>query len=698
MPATRFTFDGFEADLIKRLLLKEGVPVPLNSRTFDLLTVFLENRGMILTKNELLDSVWAGQFVEESNLPVHISALRKALREKKDEHRFIVTVPGKGYRFVAPVEEVEAPAGRELKTDEGRVRPGLKFAAIFAVLLIGAVAAAVLFSGTTPVTRLATLNRLTTSGKVTAATITPDGRYIVFSQKEENGESLYLRQAATGSQTRIQGPEQVEFVGLSVSPDNNFIYYSLFRDNQADGYLSRIPLTGGAATEISPIETGVSVSFSPDGKQIVYTRRSSAQGASYVLKANVDGSGEIKLATAAAESRAFESFKVNPVAWSPQGDDIAAAIVEERDGQRRSGIELIDAESGAEQTLVAPTFAFLDHLAWIDNDRLAFVGYENDEWSSQVYTVTRGTGEIRKLTNDLQTYSWLGYAQGILVTVQRNTASSLNVMSLDPNLASPEPRELISENGTMWAAFAPDGSILYTSMASGKREIWRVAGNGAGPEQLTTDVSVTYGLTASPADGSIVFCSNKKGRHSLWMADSAGRNVRQLTDQDDIAPQFSADGRTVVFQRGLNAISAIWGLDTTTGAVFQIADKYSIKPTISPDGSLTAHYFMDSDAGGEWRIALLSTKTGQRTGKLGFPATVNDRRMSWHPSGKFIGQAFSSGGNGSLLLMPLDGGSPKMIGELGRGRLNSVDWSKNGETFAYSLLSETSDVVTLSNF
>ncbi len=97
-------FDEFVLDPARRLLQKNNQTINLNSKTLDLLLALIEKSGEIVTKDELLDTVWANQFVEENNLTVHIAALRKALGEKKGEHRFIVTVPGKGYVFVAEIE------------------------------------------------------------------------------------------------------------------------------------------------------------------------------------------------------------------------------------------------------------------------------------------------------------------------------------------------------------------------------------------------------------------------------------------------------------------------------------------------------------------------------------------------------------------------------------------------------------------
>ncbi|HLM62157.1 MAG TPA: winged helix-turn-helix domain-containing protein, partial [Pyrinomonadaceae bacterium] len=110
-----FSFGEFVIDPSRRLLFKRGEIVSLNPKALDLLLTLLENRGRVVSKNELLDKVWENQFVEENNLTVHIAALRKALGEKKNEHRYIVTVPGKGYNFVAQVQTIgeEAKAVRD---------------------------------------------------------------------------------------------------------------------------------------------------------------------------------------------------------------------------------------------------------------------------------------------------------------------------------------------------------------------------------------------------------------------------------------------------------------------------------------------------------------------------------------------------------------------------------------------------------
>ena len=103
-------FGQFLLEPQRRLLSLDAAPVPLSSRAFDILLLLVEHRDRIVTKDEIFAAVWPGLVVEDNNLAVQISALRRALREQSGDPRFIMTVPGRGYRFVAPVTEEAAPA------------------------------------------------------------------------------------------------------------------------------------------------------------------------------------------------------------------------------------------------------------------------------------------------------------------------------------------------------------------------------------------------------------------------------------------------------------------------------------------------------------------------------------------------------------------------------------------------------------
>ena len=104
MPALReFAFGSFRLLPIQFLLLDGDKPVHLGSRALEILMVLLERPGELISKQELMGRVWPNIFVEPANLTVHISALRRVLRDGRNGNRFIINIPGRGYRFVAPV-------------------------------------------------------------------------------------------------------------------------------------------------------------------------------------------------------------------------------------------------------------------------------------------------------------------------------------------------------------------------------------------------------------------------------------------------------------------------------------------------------------------------------------------------------------------------------------------------------------------
>jgi TolB-like protein/cytochrome c-type biogenesis protein CcmH/NrfG len=104
-----FAFGRFRLSVGRRELSSHGLPVPLGSRAFDLLLALLRRHGQLLSKDELMTEVWPDTVVEENNLQVQISALRKILREDAETSRYLLTVPGRGYRFVAAVEREPSP-------------------------------------------------------------------------------------------------------------------------------------------------------------------------------------------------------------------------------------------------------------------------------------------------------------------------------------------------------------------------------------------------------------------------------------------------------------------------------------------------------------------------------------------------------------------------------------------------------------
>ncbi len=125
-----FKFGKFQIDALARTLRREEAIVTLNRRAFDVLLYLVQSPGKVVSRDELLKNVWSDTFVDENSLAQSISALRRALEEKPGDNNYIVTLPGRGYQFVSPVQVV-APENLSIVADApaetAHRSPGLLF-------------------------------------------------------------------------------------------------------------------------------------------------------------------------------------------------------------------------------------------------------------------------------------------------------------------------------------------------------------------------------------------------------------------------------------------------------------------------------------------------------------------------------------------------------------------------------------------
>ena len=160
MAEPNYIFEDFQIDSARRLLIRrsDGEPITLTPKAFQVLLLLVENGGRLVTKSDLMNGVWSDTFVEEGNLTQTISVLRKALGENPGEHRFIVTESGKGYRFVAPVTQLNGHVARHIaqgpSTPEVASAPGKPYLiGLVTILAIAVVAGLFYFLNRTTATQ-----------------------------------------------------------------------------------------------------------------------------------------------------------------------------------------------------------------------------------------------------------------------------------------------------------------------------------------------------------------------------------------------------------------------------------------------------------------------------------------------------------------------------------------------------------------
>jgi len=232
------------------------------------------------------------------------------------------------------------------------------------------------------------ITRVTTSGNAASAAISPDGKYLAYVVNDSGQQSLWIRQIATSSNIQIVPPADARCYGLTFSPDGNYVYY--ISTSKGRSALNQVPSLGGPVRRLMD-GVGGAVAFSPDSKQIAFVRGAPDQGESVLVIANLDGTGERKLAT-----RKSPDF-FSSVAWSPDRKVIACGAGGFDHGRAYQNVVQVTTEDGKETTLSSRKWYSVSRLVWLaDGSGLMMLASDQILSPTQVWQLTYPAGEYRR--------------------------------------------------------------------------------------------------------------------------------------------------------------------------------------------------------------------------------------------------------------------------------------------------------------
>ena len=423
-------------------------------------------------------------------------------------------------------------------------------------------------SGPIPFQNMA-MEKLTTSGHVVLATISPDGKYVVNVVDEGHGQqSLWMRHVATGSNAQIKAANEVAYRGLTFSPNGDFLYFVQNEPQHPGvGFLYQIPVLGGTPRKLMD-DVDSAVSFSPDGTQMVYLRDSSSDASSTLIIAHVDGTGERVLARMPLPGYSDPS-------WSPDGKWIAASVLDP--GTQNLGrVVLLNPDTGKEKTVYAGT-AILQKPTWMPNsEHLLLIFHDvSSDWNGQVGEIAIAAGKLHRITNDLNSYSNLTLSVTKdgrqLVAIQITPQAAIYTMSSDSN-GSATAKEIASHGdvGVGWLpdgrlvamdydshisvmnadgsnrsiifqehlpmsglSVCPDGANALFSMPNQQTKtinVWRLDLQ-SGAVSVLTKGTVDQNVSCSPDSKSFLYTTFNKGRKLLMRGSISGGDAKQLNDK-----------------------------------------------------------------------------------------------------------------------------------------------------------------------
>ncbi len=663
-------FGAFEVDLAAGEVRKSGLRIKLQDRPFQILSFLLEQPGEVVSREELQKRLWpADTFVDfEHGMNTAITKLRQALGDEADNPRYIETLPRRGYRFIAPVsfgrngalvqplfrganpiQQTSVPASATSATASrtgalpflGQFHFHLRTVFWIAVcVFLGGIATASWFfySRSAPRLTLSELRIAPLNGlpRETYAAFSPDG-------------------------------SQVAFVWAAEPHDRSHVYVSEI------GAGSPRRLTSSSWPEFAPV-------WSPDGKYIAFQRHSPEKQLSGIYVASSMGGSERKVYTLGPDK------SIKEIDWSPDGNSLAFA--ESDSPADASTIYLFSLDNFEKHALTFPSKGILgdsDPVFSPDGKSVAFLRDFLD--TQEIFAVPVQGGAPRQITDDKRIIlgvSWSADGRSLIFSSNRGGPYSLWRI-----LASGGKPERLPIGGASWAirpTVARKGNRLAYTNLSFVSEIWRAelptglpdslhqthsrtradvrrssAAPGAKlspPEKFIGSTELEEGPQYSPDGKRIVFQSTRTGSYEIWRSDADGSNLLQLTHfQGPLTgtPRWSPDGSQIVFDSRPAGHSHIFVINAEGGQPRQVTTGEAENGVAdwSVDGK---SIYFGSSRGGSWEIWRIPFQGGsptQLTSHGGFaPVPSRDGKFIYYAKGRDLP---------GIWRVPVDGGEETKI-------------------------------------
>jgi Tol biopolymer transport system component/DNA-binding winged helix-turn-helix (wHTH) protein len=635
-----YEFGRYRLESAGPLLYCAANVVPLPPKVLEILLVLVRNPGRLIEKRELMDAVWPDVAVEEGNLTQGISLLRKALGEGAEGRSYIETIPKRGYRFTASVNEVRAAQGENL----GR-------------------------APATTIPRSHSLRRWTPGIFL----------FLVF------GSSLFLllrHRFASGAEPLLSASPLTTYPGEesmpNFSPDSNqvvFVWNGPAKDN-LDIYVKMLGsdsprrLTFDAAADTSP-------AWSPDGRRISFIRHL-AGGKAQILVIPAIGGPEVKVA------ETYSSPFWSNLAWSPDGKFL---IFSGRDSAPDPSFAeappllfLLVMETGEMRKLTDPHGTWGDGAPAISPDgrTLAFIrelgpGLQDlylQSISNGLTSAPRLLTSFARLNRGFGGFhvgpstrpAWTPDGREIVFSCGTCSPNFWRIAVAGSNPA--RPMNVVAGEPGSFPAVSPDGHRLAFARQTIDRHIWRLDlnreyGPVAGKSKLAASTREEYSPQYSPDGHKIAFISNRSGPAEVWVSGEDGSLPRQLTSLSAPvtgSPRWSFDGNHIVFDSNKEGRFSIYTMDAEGGSRprrITTGPHDDAVPSWSRDGK--SIYFGSNRTGSFqiWRMGVNGEDPTQITkggGRVAFESL--DRRYLYYAR---------TGGTTSLWRVPVGGGEEKMV-------------------------------------
>jgi eukaryotic-like serine/threonine-protein kinase len=657
-PKVVYEFGPFRMDPDRQVLLRDGEPIAVPPKTFETLLVLVRRGREVVTKEELLNTVWPDSFVEEANLSQHIFRLRKALGDSLDGERYIVTLPGRGYRFAVPVRTITegSTEGGEVLIAQMRSRtqimveehapepveaqpvlqlPGhrrqkwLLRSGIAATMAVVIAAAFFLYRLSSPPPAVGKQWEQLTffADSAVYPTLSSDGRMLAFIRGRDSflgPGQIYVEMLPRGEPVQLTHDSRTK-LAPSFSPDNSLIVYSVVEPWDT----WKAPVLGGEPHLLLPNSS--SLSWIEGGKRLLYSEIIEGLHMKVVTSDEARGNSRDVYVPQGNRSMAHHSY------LSPDGRWV---LIVEMNGQGEIlPCRVVPFQGPMQIAVVGPPNGPCRAGAWSPDGKWIYLCAKTDDF--HLWRQRFPDGKPEQLTFGPTSQEGIAMASDgkSLVTSVGSTDHTLWLHDNDGD------HQITSEGDASLPAFSPDGRSLYFLMANGQthgRELWVTDLKSGNVDRVLPGYPISsYSVLPSrqtysiSPDGKQVafFMIDQSGQSNLWIAPtdhrSSPRRIPSAAKED--SPHFLPGG-DLVFRAMENGSNYLYRMKVDgTDRRKIIPDRILDFVAVSPNGRWVVVGVPNTD---EQYPAM--DKAIALDGSASMPICVLHCEVSWDSSGKFV--------------------------------------------------------------
>ncbi len=547
----------------------------------------------------------------------------------------------------------------------------------------------------------------TNSGTATLSAISPDGKYLLFTKRENGLESLWLRNVPTSSDTQVVAPSRNPFFSLSFSPDGNYLYFLQAGDKTGLYHLLfRAPVLGGTP-KLLVRDIDAHPTFSPDGQKMVF------------IRCNNPESNKCRWISAAPDGGNEQLLLVRPtpipggLSWSSDGKFIAFVFSFASSQQQRQ-VLLFDTAKKQEYPLLSlPDKRFTD-VKWMPDGRGLLVLYSDKSTNftrGQIGYLSYPAGKLEPVTNDTNNYGSIALSSDgrTLSTIQAQSIAEIDILPASGGgTASPIPGISKLLQQTRSGGWLSNSEVLLVLPS----RLLKVSLDGSQQTEIFSDSNASLGSAAICENGHTIVITmrghdNDNSEH-LWRMDADGSNLTRLTSGvSDELPNCAPAGKWVYYYSG-DAKSPWTRVALAGGSSEQLTPRSGPEWGVFPITGVSwdDHRFVAFSTRAETSTNSYSQRIGVfNSASVDSPALsldpnprirVDAGTIMFAPDGQALAYTITGDNNAdNIWLQPLDGKPGRQITQFHSDSIWGLAWSPDQKKLQIPRGHVESDVILL---